>query len=721
MRTYLFAAIMMILPIASFAQSKKPKEKEKALTQAEMQQMMNEMQKELDNMSPEEKKMMEEMGIKMPLVKDMPKPGDKELADAWEDENRIVPKKDNARIASISKNLLTISTIPAFLNSIQNFVHPKLKTSSKALADKVFIALKSGNNNMALTGNNAAMLWINGKTELALYVMGKTCIADPSNTDNLSNYASMLSMCGGEQLAVPLLDYLNKKYPNNSTILNNLGQAWFGLGDIPKAEKYLDSSVSLYAYHPQATLTKARIEESKGHQKEAIEFLRKSILHSYAEEKEDHLKKLGYKITGNDLRWNLPMKDDGLGLGRFIPPAIPKSVGECITLDPDWKQFREACNQGITTLRTKLKNAEAVLQKLYTGQESKGKKMASGVITPGGMPGSLLLRPHLWQKAVKKQPTYMEDFTRNSQKNVEHWKTYLETVLAPQKQNYDSDMKEIRKRSNCGEMIGRTDDFLKVVNTECEIVYQERLNITKRMISDMLKWNIYTQCPEEFEVAKLMAQIQWLQTLKDVTFESNAICNNRQETAKNRKLPDFDEVNCQLDSKWNYGLGSIQITCTRMITSFDAKFIQLGLVQDLKKADFGDSYLGCTVKIGIEESIGKIDAGPLRLEAKAGLGLEFEFDRSGLKDVAFVSVVKGGIGTNAVEIGEESSGMQQGFGGNDFILNSVEIGVTGKVSLVSGKASMEIVNTLKENYNNTKDQFIKVGDGADKLIKAIEQ
>jgi tetratricopeptide (TPR) repeat protein len=719
MRKY-FLSILIIpfLSTAIFAQqNKKPSSKEKAPTQKEMEEMM----KELEKMSPEDKKMMEQMGIKIPSIKDMPKVSDKELADAWEDENRIVPKKDDARIAAISKTPLTISTIPGFLNSVQSFVHPKLKSSSKFLAEKIFTALKNSNNNMAVIGNNAALLWVHGKIELALYIMGKTCIADPSNTDNLSNYASMLSMCGGEQLAVPLLDHLNKRFPKNSTILNNLGQAWFGLGDIPKAEKYLDSTIRLYTYHPQATHTKASIEESKGHEKEAIELLKRSILHSYTEEKEDHLKKAGYKITGDDLRWKLPMKDDGLGLGHFVPPVIPKSVGECIVLDPEWKQFREACNQEINNLNAKLKKAEAVMQKLYTSQQANGMRMANELKTTGGMPRSLLMRPPLWEKAVKKQPKYIDDFTRNSQKQVEHWKKYVETVLVPQKQNYENDMKEIRKRSNCGEMISRTDNFLKVVNNECEIIYLERLNITKRMISDMLKWNIYTQWPEEFEVTKLSAQVQWLQTLKDVTYESNTICNNRQDTIKNRKLPDFDVVNCQLDSKWNYGLGSIQITCTRMITNFDAKFIQLGLVQDLNKADFGDSYLGCTVKIGVEESIGKIDAGPLRLEAKAGLGLEFEFDRSGIKDVAFVSVVKGGSGTNAVEIGEEKSGIQQGIGGNDFILNSVEVGVTGKVSLISGKASMEVVNTLKENYNNTKDQFKKVGEGSDQLIKAIEQ
>jgi len=43
--------------------------------------------------------------------------------------------------------------------------------------------------------------------------MGKACNDDPTNTDNINNYAAMLSMNSGEHLAIPMLNYLNKKYP----------------------------------------------------------------------------------------------------------------------------------------------------------------------------------------------------------------------------------------------------------------------------------------------------------------------------------------------------------------------------------------------------------------------------------------------------------------------------------------------------------------------------
>lgn len=131
------------------------------------------------------------------------------------------------------------------------------------MGNKVYDYIKSNSKSTGQAGNMSMGLWLAGKSDLALYVLGKFCAADATNTDNLSNYSAMLSMKGAQHLAIPILNNLNAKYPKNSTLLNNLGQAWFGLGEIGKAEKYLDSAIRIYAYHPQANLTKSLIEESQ--------------------------------------------------------------------------------------------------------------------------------------------------------------------------------------------------------------------------------------------------------------------------------------------------------------------------------------------------------------------------------------------------------------------------------------------------------------------------
>src|SRR5215203_2840828 len=100
---FLAMALLLFMGIA-FAQPK-TKAKEKAPTQKEMADMMKEMQGAMDEISPEDKKMMDSMGIKLPDMKSMQKNvsgvTDAQLQKAFEDDNRIVPQKDEARIKAV--------------------------------------------------------------------------------------------------------------------------------------------------------------------------------------------------------------------------------------------------------------------------------------------------------------------------------------------------------------------------------------------------------------------------------------------------------------------------------------------------------------------------------------------------------------------------------------------------------------------------------------------
>ena len=279
MKKYLLTSIMLFIMGVAFAQTgKKTVAKEKPPTQKEMDDAMKEMQKEMDEMSPEDKKMMDSMGVEMPDMKNIQKNvsgiSDAQLKKAYEDENRIVPQKDAARINTALSVTLSNAEISAYINKTHQSVLSKLSATAKSKGAEIFqqiLILKSS------VANTAVGLWMDGKPTLALYLMGEACKADPANTNNLNNYASFLTMCGAEQIALPILNNLNKRYPKNSSILNNITQAWLGLGDIPRAEKYADSTIRIYASHPQANMAKCLIEESKGNIPAAIEAAKKSI------------------------------------------------------------------------------------------------------------------------------------------------------------------------------------------------------------------------------------------------------------------------------------------------------------------------------------------------------------------------------------------------------------------------------------------------------------
>ena len=89
--------MLLFLYLAISQPGKKPtQQKEKPSAKKEIEYLKKEAQKTVNGLSPEDKKTMDSLGIKMPSFKNVPKVTDKQLADATEEEERTVSKKDIA-------------------------------------------------------------------------------------------------------------------------------------------------------------------------------------------------------------------------------------------------------------------------------------------------------------------------------------------------------------------------------------------------------------------------------------------------------------------------------------------------------------------------------------------------------------------------------------------------------------------------------------------------
>ena len=712
MKTYYFIFFILLATTTALAQTK-PKPKEKPPTQKEMQEMLKEAQKELDNMSPEEKKLMEEMGVKMP---DMNKVGknvsgvsDVQLKNAFEDENRIVPKKDLDRIASISKTV-NDGRMGAYITSIQNKAATLLKPEVKNMADKIYSYIKSKSKNSAEAGNMATGLWIAGKPEIAYYTLGKICADDPNNTDNLSNYGSMLSMLGAQQLAIPILNNLNTKFPKNSTLLNNLGQAWFGLGDIAKAEKYLDSAIRIYAYHPQATYTKSFIEESKGNKTEAVNLVKKSILHSYSKEKEDRLRKMGHKLTAKEVSLPKNTKADPLNLGGFAAPPFPKSVDECIAMESEWAAYRQQLNGQAAALGKQLNEAEKTSLDMHQKRSNENIAMVKASVNAGSPQGVLTLVPMYASAAYLKQNEVMDEYNRRMADFGKKIAVFFNGTAVQLKREYDATMEKLHEDDNeqtgeglpnkdfCPRYKETSDKYLSAYNGAVEPFYKEYLEIQKKFLNETTYWQMYSEWPEKFEAYKLKAKIAWLGALiadEPLSFISITTYKCAKPTmGKTGKLSKFDDVACQYKSTMDLKIIKFTNNCSRMTSEFDFLFLSYVRKDDFERAE-GDTYISSTYKITAEA--GKdLKAGPLKVEAKAGVGIEFEFGQQGLEDVTLIGEVKVGAGTGIMDEDENSGSSGIGIAGKDAFPTTVEVGVEGRISIISGKGSVSGTGILKD-------------------------
>jgi hypothetical protein len=654
LRSLLLISCLILFEI-SFAQpGKKPPQKDKPPTQKEMADMMKEMQKELDGMSPEDKKMMDSMGVKMPDTKSIQKNvsgiSDAQLKKAYEDENRIVPVKDVSRINEVLATTLNTQSMGDFINKAHQFVVSKLSADAKSKGEELLREMIKQNFSIA---NTAAGLWIDGKPTLALYLMGEACKADPSNTNNLNNYASFLTTCGAEQLALPILNNLNKRFPKNSSILNNIAQAWLGLGDIPRAEKYADSCIRIYANHPQANMAKCLIEESKGNIPAAIAAAKTSIRKAYSAEKENKLKKLGYHLKSEDIDWDRPMPQDALGLGKFNWPEYPLDVENNKLLEKEWKEFREECQEKINKLKIKQQRAE---QDFLTQSQIR----TNQVIQAGQKGQYVQLIPGYAPKAIIKLGPGVNDVNGNmsfvfanalepvtkaliTAGSYEKLLTEKQELLDKKYEDQVGEGKPNPLQAICKDENAIRTEFLNNANGGLQSAYRNYFNYVRRRTSDLLYYYQYTMWPEQFELAKIQAQIAWLTQIKDqrVYFkDKSSWCIPVVLKPKGKdSLQNFDDVACKYVSTMNLGCYKIISSCSNLTGEFDCGGVKI----DYKSNVETGRYSGTAI-VGVSKGID----GPMGMEAEATLAGLVEWDNSGFTDIGAIVGVAANAGGQTI-------------------------------------------------------------------------
>ncbi len=691
MKKFRLIGLALISPFILFSQPGKKQPVDPA-TQA---------MKELEKLTPEQRKMMEDMGIKIPAG---PTPG--QQANSTTNYKNLygdVPPKDEARIKKIQASPLTEANLAAFINSTHSFVQSRLKSASVSLGEKLYQDLRVKKTSPSVIGNTAAGLWVLGRVQPALYLMGKALQDEPANTDNQHNYAAMLTMSRGEPLAIPLLNKLNKQFPGNTSILNNLGQAWFNLGDLQKANLYLDSCLRIYRRHPQAAFTTTIIEISKGNKDKAVQLIKESMGETLSMDKENQLRKLGYKLMDEDLSFPFKKNPDPLGLAGFNHPAFPKSAAEEIVVREEWASYYTEIQerslklqQQLNALRPPAKNNESAIaaQNYYMNN--------------GKMPDMQDEPPMSFARRARLKLQFMEKdggMKFRLDKALKDLKAH-HTKMKPEHQAYSNAYQVLDRqhalqvgegkanKDFCQQFNSLADTYLSKWNNGHEALYDEYLQQLRLKLSEEIYWLQFTKNPEEFAVTLIQYQQQWLKGLMAVsykeigdvtTFES---CFGKLPESHRQfgKLAEFNDIHCIYHSELNLGIGSIVSSCNKMITSLEIGSLKLGLTQDMDKETFGDQFMNFNVELSGGRSE-KVKLGPLTAQIGAKGVLGIEIGRNGIQDIYVSGSVGAGVGTNQMDqMGDAGHPSEMsGLGVGDKILINVSAG--GRISLISGKGS----------------------------------
>ncbi len=174
------------------------------------------------------------------------------------------------------------------------------------------------------------------KPEEGLLLLMEITKRDPDEINSLNNLSSMLTMCGVEQKAIPLLMYALEKVPNSSTLLNNIGQAYMGLGDMQIAMNYFNQCLAIDELNPEANHSMGMIHYYKKEYDKAMQYFEKELSVSLRRSTLAMAYKMGKKfnvgaIARNRNRYKGAGEKDyfeEITLGKFSLPAFPSTTKE---------------------------------------------------------------------------------------------------------------------------------------------------------------------------------------------------------------------------------------------------------------------------------------------------------------------------------------------------------------------------------------------------------
>jgi tetratricopeptide (TPR) repeat protein len=705
MKKYLFTTVLLLAMAASYAQTK-PKQtgNEKPPSQKEMEDMMKQMQQQMDSISPEDKKMMEDMGVKMPAGQNVPKQYGYANQNTTEQQvNSIagietIPSKDAARIAKLPKMVLTDAQLLIFLQNVTKVVSPKISPVSKKIADDAYAAVKKKTNETIFLANAANGLWINGEPEAAIDLMSRAVMENPADPDNLNNYASFLTMNGGEHLALPILLNLNKKYPGNSTILNNIGQAWFGLGDLNKSEKFLDSAIFISAGHSEANYTKCIIEESKGNNSTAVECVLQSIKTAYSEEKIKKLEKLGGKLKQGDISWNFPKPGDALGLDKMLAgrPAFYFTKSERETLYPKWLEYLKGCQPLFEKYMPSTNENE-----ILASQTKMMDNVRSGKIPNSNFIMDKALRllnivtddENEFQSRMEKKSGGLNELIMDASIKLgnevteinERWEKAFQDEIAAHPPTGSSEVEQSAKmdeiharymQSACQESKPKIDLFLGTYNRKIYDLNVEWVSRMKYFTNEIVYYLRYSSPTEgDYQKSKNLFQSIFLACIagnapfftKPVEFQPtcNACAEIVSESGKCEDaaeddgnpfagLPDFDIIHCNSHIVLWTPVGKAHWDCNIETVEMD-----LGILKGKRTRNLLDGQtISASAELGIYKGIGSSELGPVKAELKAGGGGFIEWGPKGVTDFGLVAGIKAEVG--AVDFINPYSGLDPG-------------------------------------------------------------
>jgi len=615
---------------------------------------------------------------------------EKQISEFKENKDRIVPVRDDNRINAVLKRDLSDGELKNYCKAVFEAVKMEMNATAVSQAETIYAKLKAKYPSTTAMGNGAISCYLYNLTQQSIYIMGKVCSLDAGDDNNLNNYAALLTNHGVEQGAIPILNYLNRKYAKSPVVLSNLSVAWMGLGDFKTAEKYADSCIRFFPGNAaQAHYVKAIVKESEGNRQSGIEEMKQSIGESYSAEKESILKKMGGKLAAFDVKKKLPA--DALGLSKFNFPTLPKSYEAAVNATLEWRTYYKNLESSIKDLEIKTER----LKKVY---DAKATADAKAVIDfakqKKGITYAFAFKNNtnqswnnfyqlLDEDFVKKEEQLMKEVRQITEKNSKMLDELDKKIKGELAKRFEQDAlgKKFTDSEACNAYKEAYDNYMLPANTTFENFYLKYIEHKRKMTNELVYAGKQFMDKEYYDYYTSNAKLQFLYALQSVSFEmpnytpvlggyGSACINVQTNSFTNKVMANWNDLNC--GNKWEMKLPGSEVStdCNKITFKFDILIAEGSYSEDLFTGQWTNMSLEIGVGIGSKKVTDKlgVEVGGIGAE----VGAFIEIDRSGITDY-------GGKGKVGLE-------------GGDITL----VGAEGKISVKSGKPSFEVKSDMSK-------------------------
>lgn len=271
MKRILTILIFLIGIHAAFAQ-KKEKVPTKAEIDAMMKQAEDKIKASLDQLSPEERKMVEEA-----MAKGKADVNGINFSTVSSEVKADFPKKQSAILNKMPK----ITTEAAYVSYLENLKAKANATIAKNIRDEVEKLLAKNSSDKTSLNNLPPLLLMGKNPKAAVYAALRVAELNKDVLLSQNNLAVVLHQTGYPQYALPLLEYLLLDNPL-ATLYNNAAQCYLSMGETQKAEIYFARCLSIDPQNYEAHCGTALILIKQDKTPQAIPHVQKAMKKGYS-------------------------------------------------------------------------------------------------------------------------------------------------------------------------------------------------------------------------------------------------------------------------------------------------------------------------------------------------------------------------------------------------------------------------------------------------------